>query len=229
MDVVIVDYDSGNLRSVEKALQAVGAPAVVSRDPARVADAAAIVLPGQGAFPDCMRKLEAFGLAQVVRDRILAGVPFLGICLGYQLLFDETEEHGGCTGLGILRGRVVRFPHPADGAPARLKVPHMGWNRIRKRAPAPVLRDVEDGAWVYFVHSFYPVPEDPDVVATVTEYGVTFASSVARDNLYACQFHPEKSQRVGLALLRGFWEHARAWAAERRDRAGGGRSPGSGG
>ncbi len=205
MDVVIVDYDSGNLRSVEKAFEAVGAPVAVTRDRERVRDARALVLPGQGAFRDCLAKLEAFGLAQVVRDKILEGVPFLGICVGYQLLFDESDEHGPCPGFGILRGRVVRFPHPPEGAAERLKVPHMGWNRLRKVKEHPVLAQVPDGAHVYFVHSYYPVPEDPDVVATTTTYGVEFASSVARGRLFACQFHPEKSQRVGLALLRGFW------------------------
>ncbi len=207
MEVVVIDYDSGNLRSVEKALAHVGAPAVVSRDPARVRDAAAVVLPGQGEFGECLRKLEAFGLAQVVRDRILEGAPFLGICVGYQLLFDESEENGPVPGLGVLRGRVVRFPHPEPGASERRKVPHMGWNRLRKVRETPVLAGVADGAHVYFVHSYYPVPEDPDVVVTTTEYGVEFASAVARGNLFACQFHPEKSQRVGLALLRGFWEN----------------------
>ncbi|MEW6486318.1 MAG: imidazole glycerol phosphate synthase subunit HisH [Thermodesulfobacteriota bacterium] len=211
--LIIVDYDSGNLRSVQKAFESLGAEAVVTRDPARVRDARALVLPGQGAFRDCMGKLESFGLAQPVRDRILAGVPFLGICVGYQLLFDESEEHGRTEGFGLLRGRVVRFPHELRDADQRLKVPHMGWNRLHKRRDVDVLAGVAEGDYVYFVHSYYPVPEDPGVVATTTAYGLEFASSVARDNLYACQFHPEKSQRVGLAILRAFWEKAQKGAA----------------
>jgi glutamine amidotransferase len=180
LDVVVVDYDSGNLRSVEKAIE----------------------------FLDCMSKLEAFGLAGPIRDRIVDGVPFFGICVGYQLLFEESEEFGHCPGLGILRGRVVRFPEDLSEEGQRLKVPHMGWNRIWKRRDVPVLAQVEDGAYVYFVHSYYPVPEDPDVAATTTRYGVDFASSVARGNIFASQFHPEKSQRVGLSLLRGFLRQA---------------------
>jgi glutamine amidotransferase len=147
-----------------------------------------------------------------VRDRIVEGVPFFGICVGYQLLFEESEEFGHCAGLGILRGRVVRFPEDLSEAGQRLKVPHMGWNRIWKRRDVPVLAQVDDGAYVYFVHSYYPVPEDPGVVATTTRYGVEFASSVARGNIFASQFHPEKSQRVGLALLRGFLSQAKKGA-----------------
>ncbi|MBI5014168.1 MAG: imidazole glycerol phosphate synthase subunit HisH [Deltaproteobacteria bacterium] len=206
----------GNLRSVSKALEAVGAPTVVSRDPARVRDARALVLPGVGAFGDCMANLEAYRLLDAVRDVALSGRPFLGICLGYQLLFDEGEEFGRHPGLGVLKGRVVRFPHDLVDGGVRAKVPHMGWNRIRKAAPTPVLAEVPDGSHFYFVHSYYPVPEDPDVVATTTEYGFPFASSVARGNLFACQFHPEKSQKVGLALLRGFWKMAKGEAGTPR-------------
>ncbi len=214
-EIAIVDYDSGTLRSVEKALESLGAPVAVTRDPGRVRDARAVVLPGQGAFRDCLDKLERYGLARVVRDKILAGAPFLGICVGYQLLFDESEEHGPVPGFGVLRGRVVRFPRDAAVDGQRLKVPHMGWNRLRKVRDVPVLAGVPDGAHVYFVHSYYPVPEDPSVVATTTRYGLAFASSVARGNLFACQFHPEKSQRVGLALLRGFWDAVRQPPAAR--------------
>lgn len=208
MSLVIVDYDSGNLRSVQKAFESLGADAVVTRDPARVRDARGLVLPGQGAFRDCMRKLESFGLAQVVRDRILEGIPFLGICVGYQLLFQESEEHGRTEGFGILRGRVVRFPHDLWQDGQRLKVPHMGWNTVHKSKEVDVLAGVSEGDHVYFVHSYYPVPEDAGVVATTTTHGVEFASSVSRDNLYACQFHPEKSQRVGLVILQAFWNKA---------------------
>ena len=210
MEIVVVDYGMGNLRSVSKALEAVGAPVVVTRDPARVRDARALVLPGVGAFGDCMANLGAFHLLDPVRDKALEGVPFLGICLGYQLLFEEGEEFGRHEGLGVLKGRVVRFPHDLTEGGERLKVPHMGWNRLRKEKDVPVLAGVPDGSFVYFVHSFYPVPEDPSVVATTTDYGFPFASSVSRGNLFACQFHPEKSQKVGLAILKGFWKMAQA-------------------
>lgn len=205
MEVVVVDYGMGNLRSVQKALEAVGAPAVVSRDPGRVRDARAVVLPGVGAFGDCMANLGRYGLLEPVRDKALEGVPFLGICLGYQLLFEEGEEFGRHEGLGVLKGRVVRFPRELSESGERLKVPHMGWNRLRKVKDTDVLADVPEGSYVYFVHSYYPMPADPEVVATTTGYGLEFASSVARGRLFACQFHPEKSQRVGLAILRGFW------------------------
>lgn len=208
MSLIIVDYDSGNLRSVQKAFEHLGAQAVLSRDPAQIRDARALVLPGQGAFRDCANKLDHFGLTQVVRDKILEDIPFLGICVGYQLLFDESEEHGITPGFGILKGRVVRFPHDLTRNGQWLKVPHMGWNRLNKQREVDVLAGVADGDHVYFVHSYYPVPEQPEVVATTTEYGLEFASSVARGNLFACQFHPEKSQQVGLAILKAFWEKA---------------------
>jgi glutamine amidotransferase len=197
--LAIVDYGMGNLRSVQKAFERLGHAAEVTREPERIAAAAGVVLPGVGAFGACMANLTALGLVDPVRQAIDAGRPFLGICLGMQLLFDESEEFGPVAGLGVLRGRVVRFPHDAER-----KVPHMGWNRLRVVRRAPALADVDDGAFVYFVHSYYPVPADPAVIATMTEYGAEFASSVARDNLFACQFHPEKSQRVGLRLLDGF-------------------------
>ena len=208
MEVVVVDYGMGNLRSVQKALEAVGAAVAVTRDPSRVRDARALVLPGVGAFGDCMANLDGYGLLDAVRDKALEGVPFLGICLGYQLLFEESEEFGRHEGLGVLKGRVVRFPPQLTEAGERLKVPHMGWNRLRKAKDTAVLADVPDGSFVYFVHSYYPVPADPDVVATMTRYGLDFASSVARARLFGCQFHPEKSQRVGLSILRGFWRMA---------------------
>ncbi|HSH68422.1 MAG TPA: imidazole glycerol phosphate synthase subunit HisH [Deferrisomatales bacterium] len=206
MDLVIVDYDSGNLRSVQKAFEHLGANAVLSRDPGQIRDARAVVLPGQGAFRDCISKLDHFGLTQIVRDKILEDVPFLGICVGYQLLFEESEEHGRTPGFGILKGKVVRFPHDLTQDGQWLKVPHMGWNQLVKRQEVDVLAGVADGDHVYFVHSYYPVPEEPQIVATTTEYGLEFASSVARGNLFASQFHPEKSQKVGLAILQAFWD-----------------------
>lgn len=197
--VAIVDYGAGNLRSVQKAFEHLGCPAVVTSDPARIAEAAGVVLPGQGAFGACMRGLEAAGLDGVVRDVVRADRPFLGICIGMQLLFEESEESPGVRGLGLLAGRIVRFPSQPG-----LKVPQMGWNQLRIVRRAPVLEGIADGSWVYFAHSYYPLPADPEVVATRTEYGVDYASSVRRDRLFAGVFHPEKSQRVGLAMFANF-------------------------
>lgn len=197
--VAIVDYGVGNLRSAAKAFERLGQPVVVTSDAAAIAAAPAVVLPGQGAFGTCMENLERAGLVAPVVEAARSGRPFLGICVGMQILFDESEESPGVRGLGVFRGRVVRFPHQPD-----LKVPHMGWNQLRIRRHVPTLAGVADGDWVYFVHSYHPVPLDPGVVATTTEYGIEFVSSVARDNVYAGVFHPEKSQRVGLALLGGF-------------------------
>jgi len=196
--IAIIDYGMGNLRSVSKAFERLGFTVNVTRDPRQIADASHVVLPGVGAFPDCMRNLEEMGLIDPVHRALSSGKPFLGICLGLQLLFTESEEFGLHKGLGWIRGRVVRFPD--DG----LKVPHMGWNTLEIRKPAPVLQGLPADAMVYFVHSYYGVPEDPAVIATTTEYGQRFTSSIAVDNVFACQFHPEKSQAVGLRLLRNF-------------------------
>jgi glutamine amidotransferase len=201
MTIAVIDYEMGNLRSVQKALERVGAHAVVTRDPAVIAAASAAVLPGVGAFGMCMENLARHGLVQPVKDFVATGRPFLGICLGMQLLFDESEEFGPVRGLGILPGRVVRFaPDPAG----LRKVPHMGWNALQVLRRAPHLEGLDDGAEVYFVHSYYPVPSDPRVIATTTEYGGAFASSVWLENVFACQFHPEKSQRAGLRILANF-------------------------
>jgi imidazole glycerol-phosphate synthase subunit HisH len=197
--LAIVDYGMGNLRSVQKAFERLGHAAEVTRDPERVATAPAVVLPGVGAFAACMTNLTGLGLAEPVRAAIQAGRPFLGICLGMQLLFEESEEFGPVRGLGVLPGRVVRF---ADAAGR--KIPHMGWNTLRVARRAPALAGIDDGSYVYFVHSYYPVPADPSLVATTTPYGEEFASSVVRDNVFACQFHPEKSQQVGLRILDNF-------------------------
>jgi imidazole glycerol-phosphate synthase subunit HisH len=197
--LAIVDYGMGNLRSVQKALERVGEAAEVTSDAERIATAPAVVLPGVGAFGACMHNLVSRGLVEPVCAAIAAGRPFLGICLGMQLLFEESDEFGPVPGLGVLRGRVRRFP----AAPER-PVPHMGWNELRVRKPVPALAGIGDGAYVYFVHSYYPVPADADVIATTTPYGDEFASSVARDNVFACQFHPEKSQEIGLRLLDNF-------------------------
>ncbi len=203
--IAIVDYDMGNLKSVQKAFEAVGHRAAVTRDPKAIADASHVVLPGVGAFGDCMGNLERYGLIEPVTRAIATGKPFLGICLGFQLLFTESEEFGAHRGLGVIPGKVVRFP--SNGAPARLKVPHMGWNAITigaGSAGSPVLEGVPDGAFMYFVHSYYVVPDDRAIACTMTDYGRPFVSSIARDNVFACQFHPEKSQGEGLKLIRNF-------------------------
>jgi glutamine amidotransferase len=197
--IAIIDYGMGNLRSVQKAFERLGHAAEVTGDADRIVRAPGVVLPGVGAFAACMTNLAAAGLVEPVKHVIRAGRPFLGICLGMQLLFDESDEFGPVAGLGILPGRVVRFP-----ADSERKVPHMGWNSLRVVRHAPELAGIDDGAYVYFVHSYYPVPRDADVVATRTPYGEEFASSVVRDNVFACQFHPEKSQQVGLRLLDNF-------------------------
>jgi glutamine amidotransferase len=197
--IAIIDYGMGNLRSVQKGLERVGYRAEVTRDPGRIEAANGVVLPGVGAFGACLDNLRAYGLIDTVRRVITRGTPFLGICLGMQLLFDESEEFGRVPGLGIFPGRVVRFPE----TPA-LKVPHMGWNRIRKRGDSPHLRGIDNGAFVYFVHSYYVVPADESLTATTTEYGIEFTSAIRRDNVFATQYHPEKSQTVGLKILENF-------------------------
>jgi imidazole glycerol-phosphate synthase subunit HisH len=198
--IAILDVCSGNIRSVERALQHVGAEVTVTRDPQVVRRAHKLVVPGQGAFGVFMRGLDERGLGAVLRERIAAGVPYLGICLGLQVLFEHSEE-GDCAGLGILPGNVTRL---VPGAP-RHKIPHMGWNPVHLRRPVPGLAE---GDHVYFVHSYRVEPADDSVVAIEAEHGVRFCAGVARDNLLAVQFHPEKSQAVGLGLLRAFAEAA---------------------
>ena len=205
-DVVVVDYGMGNLRSVSKALESLGASVRVSSDAADVNQADKLILPGVGAFPAAMRELAARGLVEPVKAAIAKGTPYLGICLGLQLLLEQSDEGGGAAGLGILQGRVRRFATNGSG----LKVPHMGWNQIVRspksevRSGCPLLRDISDGSFVYFVHSYYAEPADSSVTALETDYGGRFASMVWRKNLYATQFHPEKSQAVGLKLLKNF-------------------------
>jgi len=196
--IAIVDYDMGNLKSVQKAFEAVGHRAAVTRDPQAIADASHVVLPGVGAFGDCMRNIEQYGLVEPVLKSIAAGKPFLGICLGFQLLFGESEEFGTHKGLGVISGKVVRF------SSGPLKVPHMGWNAIAMQKRSPVLEGVPDGAFMYFVHSYYGVLDDRALACTMTDYGKPFVSSVARDNVFACQCHPEKSQGEGLRIIRNF-------------------------
>jgi glutamine amidotransferase len=205
--IAIVDYGMGNLRSVHKGFEKVGFPAVVAQDPRSIRKASGLVLPGVGAFKKAMENLTELGLVEPIKEFIISERPFLGICLGLQLLFSESEEFGVQSGLGIFAGRVVRFPFSKPGSsPCRgsLKVPHMGWNALQIRKRVPALEGIEDGAYFYFVHSYYPVPEERHIVATTTDYGGEFVSSVSRRNLFACQFHPEKSQTVGLKILHNF-------------------------
>jgi glutamine amidotransferase len=205
--IVIVDYGMGNLRSVHKALERVGFQASVTQDPAEVKKAAGLIVPGVGAFKKAMENLQELGLVNPIIEFVESGKPFLGICLGLQLLFSGSDEFGFQKGLSLFKGRVVRFPfsHPAASPPKDLlKVPHMGWNTVHIHKRPPVLDGIADGAYFYFVHSYYPVPEEQEIVATTTDYGGEFVSSVSRGNLFACQFHPEKSQSVGLNLLKNF-------------------------
>lgn len=203
--IAIVDYGMGNLRSVEKALAAVGGDPVVTADPEVVAGAARVVLPGVGAFSAAMRNLAGRGLEEAVTGAIAAGKPFLGICLGLQLLFESSEEMGETRGLGLLPGRVVRFPAGCTSAGTEgIKVPHIGWNELHYTRPSRLLRGLPDGARVYFVHSYYPVPAEQDQVIATSEYGGRFCCAIERENVSAVQFHPEKSGVVGLQILRNF-------------------------
>jgi glutamine amidotransferase len=201
MSIVIVDYGMANLRSVQKALEKVGAIAEISGDPNRLAEADKLVLPGVGAFRDAIARLREASLAEPILAHIRAGKPFFGICLGLQLLFTTGYEDGVYEGLNLFPGDVIRF---AD-VPG-LKVPHMGWNQLRIKRSAPHLADLPPGPAVYFVHSYYVAPKDPGLVATETDYPTPFASSIWQDNVFATQFHPEKSQRVGLQMLKNFVE-----------------------
>jgi len=207
--VAVVDYGRGNLRSVAKALEAVDIRVKVVQSPSLLDGATALVVPGQGAFDDCMETLDALGLLSPILRAIREGKPYLGICIGLQILYTYSEEHGIHQGLDVIPGRVVRFPDPSLDPVTRhrLKIPHMGWNQVAQETrPLPLWRDIPNKSYFYFVHSYYGIPNDPDPVAGWTEYGVTFASALLHENIFAVQFHPEKSQRVGLTLLRNFGE-----------------------
>lgn len=206
--IAIVDYGMGNLRSVEKAFLTVGAQAFITSDPDRIAKAERVVLPGVGAFGAAMDNLRKSGMDQAVKDAVNAGKPFLGICLGMQLLLSESDELGHFTGLDLIPGRVVQFFQPEDRTPDtdKLKVPHMGWNVLKVQSPAPPLKDFPEGGMVYFVHSFYVAPEDKSVVAATSTYGIDFCACIWKDNIFAAQFHPEKSGSLGLAMLKNFSE-----------------------
>lgn len=197
--IAIIDYGMGNLRSVQKGLERVGFDAVVTRDVGQIHSARGVVLPGVGAFSACMENLGKLGLIEPIREVVGQKKPFLGICLGFQLLFSESEEFGKQKGLDLFPGKVLGFHASTD-----LKVPHMGWNRISKTQDSPFLDGIASGDYVYFVHSFYVAPQNPAIVATTTDYGQEFVSSIATESLFACQFHPEKSQELGLRILANF-------------------------
>jgi glutamine amidotransferase len=201
--IAIIDYGMGNLRSVEKGLLKAGVDARITNSPEIVAVANGVVLPGVGAFRDCMRELTDLNLTNAIVDSIRQGKPYLGICLGLQVLFSESEEFGTCRGLDIFRGKVLQFP------PGDLKVPHMGWNELKIQKDSPLLSGIPDGSHFYFVHSFYVSPDENDIVSATTDYGLDFTSMVWKDNIFAVQFHPEKSQALGLRLLRNFGEIVR--------------------
>ena len=199
--IAIIDYGMGNLRSVQKALEKVGHEAQITSDPAATLAAERVILPGVGASADALAAVRSHGLEAPIKEFIASGRPFLGICLGLQMLFDTSFEDGEHQGLGVLPGKVVRFDVPPD-----LKVPHMGWNRVSFPRRAPIFEGVDEGAYFYFVHTYHVVTDDPETVACETDYGGTFCSAVWRDNLFATQFHPEKSQSDGLRVLKNFAE-----------------------
>ena len=204
--IAVIDYGMGNLRSVQKALEFVGAKVIVTHDADLILNADSVVLPGVGAFKDCMANLNKLKLIDPIRKFIDGGKPFLGICLGLQVLFEESEEYGPVTGLGILPGKVVKFiDGSSDGRKGSpIKIPHMGWNEIKVKKDSPLFEGVGDVPYFYFVHSYYVVPEDQNMIATVTNYGVEFVSGIQHKNIYAFQFHPEKSQTLGLSILERF-------------------------
>jgi glutamine amidotransferase len=198
-NILILDYGMGNLRSVQKAFEKLGAQAEISSDASRIPHADKLILPGVGAFRDAIARVNEAGMAGPIREHIARGKPFLGICLGLQLLFTKSYEDGEYNGLDIFAGEVVRFPQMTD-----LKVPHMGWNQLNIVRPAPIFADLPTAPAVYFVHSYHVVPKDRGIIATETDYPAPFVSAIWKDNVFATQFHPEKSQRVGLSILHKF-------------------------
>lgn len=197
--VAIIDYDAGNVKSVEKAVAVLGKEAVVTRNPEEILSAEHVILPGVGAFGDAMKKLNQYGLADTIRKVIEKKTPFLGICLGLQLLFKSSEESPGVDGLGILPGKIVRIPEKDD-----LKIPHIGWNSLCYPNQGRLFQGVPEQSYVYFVHSYYLQADEPEIVTAVTEYGALIHASVEKDNIFACQFHPEKSSEVGMTILNNF-------------------------
>lgn len=197
--IAIIDYDAGNLKSVEKAFDYLGEAPVITRDPQTILRADKVVLPGVGAFGDAMEKLRQYRLTEVIKEVAAQGTPFLGICLGLQLLFEGSDESPGAEGLGICRGRILKIPETPG-----LKIPHMGWNSLSYDHPGKLFEGIAEGAYVYFVHSYYLKAEEPEIVKASTEYATHIHASIEQKNIFACQFHPEKSSEVGMAILKNF-------------------------
>ncbi len=197
--IALIDYDAGNIKSVEKALQLLGEEVCLTREPETILSADGVILPGVGAFGDCMEKLHTYHLVEVIGECIAKEIPFLGICLGMQLMFDSSEECPGVEGLHILKGKIVRIP-----AENGLKVPHIGWNNLGFPRKGKLFREISEGAYVYFVHSYYLQAEESDVVVATTDYGVNIHAAVEKGRIFGCQFHPEKSSEVGLKILENF-------------------------
>ena len=197
--IAIIDYDAGNIKSVEKALISLGEEAVITRDKDEILAADYVILPGVGAFGDAMDKIRRYGLEEIIKEVVAKGTPFLGICLGLQLLFESSEETVGVEGLGILKGKIVKIPDDQG-----LKVPHIGWNSLKFPNKGRLYEGIEEDSYVYFVHSYYLQAEEPDIVVATTEYATHIHASVEKGNVFACQFHPEKSSDVGLQILKNF-------------------------
>ena len=197
--IAIIDYDAGNIKSVEKAMQLLGQEVIITRDRETIMNADKVILPGVGAFGDAMSKLRQYGLDEVIRDVTAKGTPFLGICLGLQLLFERSDETPGVEGLGILKGEILRIPDKEG-----LKIPHMGWNSLHFQNNGRLFQGIPEQTYVYFVHSYYLQAEEPEIVKATTEYSTCIHASVEKDNVFACQFHPEKSSKWGLKILENF-------------------------
>lgn len=197
--VAVIDYDAGNIKSVENALHYLGEEAVITRDKDTILGADRVILPGVGAFGDAMEKLRTYELDKVIQEVVVQNTPFLGICLGLQLLFESSEESEGVEGLGILKGKVIRLPEESD-----LKIPHIGWNSLKYPNHGRLFAGIAEDSYVYFVHSYYLQAQDPSIVTAATEYGTLIHASVEQGNVFACQFHPEKSSEVGMQILKNF-------------------------
>lgn len=197
--IAIIDYDAGNIKSVEKAIQILGEEVIITRDRKHLKNAQGVILPGVGSFGDAMHKLQSYGLTDVIREIVSEDIPFLGICLGLHLLFESSEESPGVNGLGILPGEIVRFPEMAE-----LKVPHIGWNSLTYPSQGRLFEGISEHAYVYFVHSYYLKAKEETMVTAEADYGIRFHASIEKRNIFACQFHPEKSSQVGLTILRNF-------------------------
>ncbi len=197
--IAIIDYDAGNIKSVEKAMMALGQEVVITRDKETILNAEGVILPGVGAFGDAMQKLRDYDLVETIHEVVEKNIPFLGICLGLQLMFESSEETPGVEGLGLLKGKIVRIPE-GEG----LKIPHIGWNNLHYPNVGRLYKDIPEDSYVYFVHSYYLQAKEPEIVVATTEYGVEIQASVEKENVFACQFHPEKSSSVGMKILENF-------------------------